>query len=208
MKNKHVEKKRTTPFANLFSLRNTLFFYQKFLRLVRRSRASATAIVADLGSFAATNWGEGATNWGEGNLKRVCPWKLMMKSAKGHFIQPPCFRGEVLVSGRVLVDNIDNNIAEERSWGIQCSMIHFGNRSKYSMVCLRSTPHPVTVTTRIIAFLVGNPYKPSFATVTGWGVHRRYVRKRTGWELVEWFAFALENDWGKLDPDPDQFFAM
>ena len=31
---------------------------------------------------------------------------------------------------------------------------------------LRSTPHPVTVTTRIITFLVGNPYKPSFATVT------------------------------------------
>ena len=28
----------------------------------------------------------------------------------------------------------------------------------------------VTVTTRIIPFLVGNPYKPSFATVTGWGV--------------------------------------
>ena len=27
-----------------------------------------------------------------------------------------------------------------------------------------STPHPVTVTTRIITFLVGNPYKPSFAT--------------------------------------------
>ena len=35
---------------------------------------------------------------------------------------------------------------------------------------VRSTPHPVTVTTRIITFLVGNPYKPSFATVTGWGV--------------------------------------
>ena len=29
--------------------------------------------------------------------------------------------------------------------------------------------HPVTVTTRIITFLVGNPYKPSFATVTGLG---------------------------------------
>ena len=26
------------------------------------------------------------------------------------------------------------------------------------------------VTTRIIPFSVGNPYKPSFATVTGWGV--------------------------------------
>ena len=30
-------------------------------------------------------------------------------------------------------------------------------------------PHPVTVTTRIITFLVGDPYKPSFATVTGRG---------------------------------------
>ena len=40
---------------------------------------------------------------------------------------------------------------------------------------LRSTPHPVTVTTRIITFLVGNPYKPSFATVTGWGVDLSYT---------------------------------
>ena len=35
---------------------------------------------------------------------------------------------------------------------------------------LGTTPHPVTVTTRIITFLIGNPYKPSFVTVTGWGV--------------------------------------
>ena len=41
------------------------------------------------------------------------------------------------------------------------------------LVVVRSTPHPVTVTTRIITFLVGNPYKPSFATVTGWGVDPR-----------------------------------
>ena len=34
---------------------------------------------------------------------------------------------------------------------------------------VRSTPHPVAVTTTIITFLVGNPSKPSFATVTGWG---------------------------------------
>ena len=39
-----------------------------------------------------------------------------------------------------------------------------------SQLYFRSTPHPVRVTTRIITFLVGNPYKPSFATVTGWGV--------------------------------------
>ena len=42
------------------------------------------------------------------------------------------------------------------------------------LVWIRSTPHPVTVTTRIITFLVGNPYKPSFATVTGWGVDPRF----------------------------------
>ena len=42
-------------------------------------------------------------------------------------------------------------------------------------VYVRSTPHPVPVTTRIITFLVGNPYKPSFATVTGWGVDPSYI---------------------------------
>ena len=45
----------------------------------------------------------------------------------------------------------------------------------YTVLYLRSTPHPVTVTTRIITFLVGNPYKPSFATVTGWGVDPNYI---------------------------------
>ncbi len=44
-----------------------------------------------------------------------------------------------------------------------------------NLAYLRSTPHPVTVTTRIITFLVGNPYKPSFATVTGWGVDPRHI---------------------------------
>ena len=33
-----------------------------------------------------------------------------------------------------------------------------------------STTHPVRVTTRIVTFLVGDPYKPSFANVTGCGV--------------------------------------
>jgi len=35
-------------------------------------------------------------------------------------------------------------------------------------------PQPVTVTTRIVPFLVGNFYKPSFVTVTGWGVDLKY----------------------------------
>ena len=57
--------------------------------------------------------------------------------------------------------------AVEPSWLIR--------HAKIPDVCLRSTPHPVTVTTRIIPFLVGNPYKPSFVTVTGWGVDPRYA---------------------------------
>ena len=44
----------------------------------------------------------------------------------------------------------------------------------YTWLSIRSTPRPVTVTTRIITFLVGNPYKASFAIVTGWGVDPNY----------------------------------
>ena len=36
-----------------------------------------------------------------------------------------------------------------------------------------TTPLPVTVTTRIVTFLIGNPYKPSFVTVTVSGVDLR-----------------------------------
>ena len=41
---------------------------------------------------------------------------------------------------------------------VHCTYIQFG-----------LSPLPVTVTTRIITLLVGDPYKPSFATVTGRG---------------------------------------
>ena len=51
----------------------------------------------------------------------------------------------------------------------------------------RSTPHPVTVTIRIITFLVGNPYKPSFATVTGWGVDPTYTYLRSMVRLFQLF---------------------
>ena len=37
------------------------------------------------------------------------------------------------------------------------------------------SPLPVTVTTRIITYLVGDPYKPSFATVTGKGDYPRHA---------------------------------
>ena len=45
------------------------------------------------------------------------------------------------------------------------------------LVYLGSTPHRVTVTfIHFDSFLVGNPYKPSFMTVTGWGVDLRYTQ--------------------------------
>ena len=44
------------------------------------------------------------------------------------------------------------------------------------MIYFGCGPLPVTVTTRIIAYLVGDSYKPSFATVTGRGPHPRYTQ--------------------------------
>ena len=65
---------------------------------------------------------------------------------------------------------------------------------------LGTTPHPVTVTTRIITFLIGNPYKPSFVTVTGWGVDLNYIlAQRTGGPLYPNLApFELIVGWEKM----------
>ena len=62
--------------------------------------------------------------------------------------------------------------------GLQCVRLHQVHRCflfskkiwEVWLEYLGLSPLPVRVTTRIITFLVGNPYKPSFATVTGWGV--------------------------------------
>ena len=45
-------------------------------------------------------------------------------------------------------------------------------------------PPRMPVTTRIIPFLVGNPYKPSFVTVTGCGVDQRCIISNT---IKLWF---------------------
>ena len=51
----------------------------------------------------------------------------------------------------------------------------FLNHQQYDMVYVGCGPLTVTVTTRIITFLVGDPYKPSFPTVTVRGPHPRYM---------------------------------
>ena len=62
-------------------------------------------------------------------------------------------------------------------------------------ICFGCGPLPVTVTTRIITFLIGNPYKPSFATVTGRGPHPVRFQVVTfflgGGEFVQW----IHDDW-------------
>ena len=45
-------------------------------------------------------------------------------------------------------------------------------------IYLGCCPLPVTVTTRIVAFLVGDSYKPSFPTVTGRGDNPIYIHHR------------------------------
>ena len=57
-------------------------------------------------------------------------------------------------------------------WCLLCSTLGFLGiiTDKYPRdIGFGLSPLPVTVTTRIITFLVGDPYKPSFATVTGRG---------------------------------------
>ena len=49
------------------------------------------------------------------------------------------------------------------------------NSHKIEDLYIGLSPLPVTVTTRIITFLVGDPYKPSFATVTGRGDNPIYI---------------------------------
>ncbi len=67
--------------------------------------------------------------------------------------------------------------------GLDCFSLDSDDGHDVKNLALRSTPHPVTVTTRIITFLAGNPYKPSFATVTGWGVDPTWAH-RTGICLI------------------------
>ena len=77
--------------------------------------------------------------------------------------------------------------SQKKSWrGLPRSRLKTGNKSLlHNEGCTRVFfcslvlfigygPLTVTVTTRIITFLVGNPYKPSFATVTVRGPHPSY----------------------------------
>ena len=79
------------------------------------------------------------------------------------------------------LDSLELDQSDTNNWS--CS---HGNCRVY----FGSTPHRVTVTTRIIAFLVQNPYRPSFAIVIGRGLHPRYVHHQVieeiPWKSSTW----------------------
>ena len=62
------------------------------------------------------------------------------------------------------------------------------------------SPFPVAVTTRIIPFLVGNPYKPSFATVTGKGDNPRYITNMYMYIHPWSLTFPMKNLWFGILP--------
>ena len=47
-------------------------------------------------------------------------------------------------------------------------------------ICIGSTFHPVTVTTKIIPSLVGHPYQTSFVALTGWGCYTELLHMLHG----------------------------
>ena len=72
----------------------------------------------------------------------------------------------------------------------------FTNSTPWQEAYIGLSPLPVTVTTRIITFLVGNPYKPSFATVTGRGDNPRHIHRPpstnitpTSWHFLKMMFF-------------------
>ena len=57
-------------------------------------------------------------------------------------------------------------------------IVDCANCKIYIYIYIGLSPLPVRVTTRIITFLVGNPYKPSFPLLLGGGT-TQYIDKRS-----------------------------
>ena len=97
-----------------------------------------------------------------------------------------------------------NDLVGNRSAGINiqlaANMQSPTNRStdfRFSQLgagCHGLSPCPVTVTTRIVTFLVGDPCKPSFATVTGRGGHPTHSHTHTHTRTEKATAFSVGKD--------------
>ena len=59
-------------------------------------------------------------------------------------------------------------------------------------LALQMSPFPATVSTRNITLLVGGPYKPSFATITGRGEYWIYTCVNPIWNILVKFSQSLQ----------------
>ena len=78
---------------------------------------------------------------------------------------------------------------------------HNGKKNSQKMAYFGSTPGSVRVTTKTITFLAAKPYKPSFATVTGWRAHSKsyfsWLRNPKPAEIYETNNNSLALNWKK-----------
>ena len=70
----------------------------------------------------------------------------------------------------------------EKNWASGCAE-GWREKAEPHVISFGYGPFPVTVTTRIIPFLVGNPNKPFFATVTGKGPRPTYHHVQGYWRI-------------------------
>ena len=70
---------------------------------------------------------------------------------------------------------LGSNIDQRHTQASQSFAVCIPNDSDGIIVYIGLSPFPVIVTTRIVSCLVGNPYKPSFATTTGKGDNPMYI---------------------------------
>ena len=71
--------------------------------------------------------------------------------------------------GRCFLENLEVFVGKKHTSEQKKSPLGKGTSFSKHTLFVGLSPLPVRVTTRIITFLVRNPYKPSFPTVTGWG---------------------------------------
>ena len=76
--------------------------------------------------------------------------------------------------------------------------MNYHNLARY-IVCFGLSPLPVRVTTRIITFLIGNPYKPSFPLLLGGGttqcMFELLVKKSSYITSLSCDFFVLKKSW-------------
>ena len=116
-----------------------------------------------------------------GASNKTCSWMLMVHLLSVTFLSPhaprhcPAKRKRMELAGVCGKNSLGKaRLRFEREWNTANKKTVHSTFDINIIIYLGCCPLPVTVTTRIITFLVGDPYKPSFATVTGRGDNPRY----------------------------------